>query len=88
MSVLAEIGRRFVRSERWVALVRFLAELDRTDRPAPPPNPDTQLRPIERRLLRWRADGANHQELSDKFRRSADLLARIEDYANYKLAAS
>ena len=83
----AEIARRFGRGERWAAQVRFLADLDR-----PPPSPSTgddgRLRPIERRLLRWRELGADHDQLSGRFRRSPEFLARVEEYANYKLASA
>lgn len=81
----AEIGRRFRRGERWVAQVRFLAELDRPDAPAVR---DDVLRPLERRVLRWREAGLDHDELSERFRRSPEFLARVEEYAHYKLAAS
>jgi hypothetical protein len=90
----AEIARRFGRSTRWVAQVRQLADLDRaaTDpvaqaaggaRPA-----DDPLRPLERRLLRWRDQGVGHEELSLRFRRSPAFLARVEQYARYKLASA
>lgn len=91
----AEIARRFGRTERWVAQVRFLADLDRSGPPGPPDTsgrsgtsgrPADRLRPLERRLLRWRRAGARHGELSARFRRSPEFLARVEDYANYKLA--
>jgi DNA-binding CsgD family transcriptional regulator len=79
----AEIGHRFRRSERWAAQVRFLAGLERrggararTDR----------LRPLERRVLRWREQGEDLTDLSDRFLRSPDHLARVEEYARYKLA--
>jgi DNA-binding CsgD family transcriptional regulator len=78
----AEIGRRFGRSERWTAQVRFLAGLDRSG----PPARHDRLRPLERRVLRWRSEGAGHDELSDRFRRSPDFLARVEQYAQYKQA--
>jgi DNA-binding CsgD family transcriptional regulator len=91
----AEIARRFGRSERWVAQVRFLAALDRS-RPADHPDmpdrstrsdrPADQLRPLERRLLRWRRAGERYEDLSGRFRRSPEFLARVEDYAKYKLA--
>jgi DNA-binding CsgD family transcriptional regulator len=82
----AEIGRRFGRGEAWTAQVRRLAEVDRP--PAAAPADDDPLRPLERRLLRWRADGVGHDDLAPRFRRSADFLARVEDYAHYKLAAA
>ena len=87
----AEIGRRFGRGERWAAQVRFLADLDRP-RPGSPATDTTAdadpLRPLERRLLRWREQGLDHDELSTRFRRSPGFLARIEGFANYKLAAA
>jgi hypothetical protein len=91
----AEIARRFGRSERWVAQVRFLADLDRSaplDQPDASDRSDTsnrpadRLRPLERRLLCWRRAGARHEDLSGRFRRSPEFLARVEDYARYKLA--
>jgi DNA-binding CsgD family transcriptional regulator len=80
----AEIGRRFGRSEQWVAQVRTLTEVPRSGRAVT----DTGgLTPIERRLLRWRAQGSDHTQLSERFRRSPGFLARVEGYAHYKLAS-
>jgi hypothetical protein len=82
-----EIARRFGRGPQWVAQVRVLANLDR---PAPGhvPTDDERLRPLERRLLWWREQGADHDELSSRFRRSPDFLARVEQYAHYKLSGA
>jgi len=80
----AAIGRRFKRSEDWVRQVRRLAQLDRPLSPRPD---EGRLRPLERRLLRWRAQGVDHEELSRRFRRSPAHLARVEEYAEYKLAS-
>jgi hypothetical protein len=84
----AEIARRFGRGERWAAQVRFLADLDRPRPASGDSGADGRLRPIERRVLRWLREGANHEELSPRFRRSPEFLARVEEYANYKLAAA
>lgn len=86
----AEIARRFGRGTRWVAQVRRLADLDRPATPAAAPTlaGDVRLRPIERRLLRWREQGVGHDELSTRFRRSPEFLARVEEYAQYKLAGA
>jgi hypothetical protein len=81
----AEIARRFGRGEKWTAQVRFLADLDRA---TPSAARSDRLRPLERRLLRWREEGVGHDELSHRFRRSADFLARVEEYALYKLATA
>jgi hypothetical protein len=82
----AEIGRRFGRSEAWAAQVCRLAEVDRP-RAARGDDGET-LRPLERRVLRWRAEGVDHDDLAPRFRRSPGFLARVEGYAHYKLAAS
>ena len=91
----AEIARRFGRSERWFAQVRFLAALDRSaplDQPGVSDRSDmsdrsaARLRPLERRPLRWRREGVGHEDLNGRFRRSPEFLARVEDYARYKLA--
>jgi hypothetical protein len=79
----AEIGRRFGRGERWVAQVRQLACVPRHGPTAPGAG---RLRPIERSVLRWREQGFDHDQLSGRFRRSPDFLARVEAYARYKLA--
>jgi hypothetical protein len=100
----AEIGRRFGRGERWTAQVRKLADLDvprsgdgdrARDRDGEHDGDRDDgrdrarsLRPLERRLLRWRARGADHDELAPRFRRSPEFLARVEEYAHYKLAAA
>ena len=81
----AEIGRRFGRGEAWTAQVRRLALVDRPRQSSADGSP---LRPLERRVLRWREQGVDHADLAPRFRRSADFLARVEGYANYKLAAA
>ncbi|MGH9245293.1 MAG: hypothetical protein ACRD29_13445 [Acidimicrobiales bacterium] len=80
-----EIARRFRRSPAWAAQVRRLAAIERPA-PAAPPHRD-RLRPLERRVLRWREDGVDHEELGVRFRRSPGFVARVEDYAQLKLAA-
>ena len=80
-----EIARRFRRSPEWVAQVRSLAALG-SGRPSSGRN--ERLRPLERRVLRWRASGVSHESLAVRFRRSAAHLARIEELAHYKLHAS
>ncbi len=80
-----EVARRFRRSPEWVARVRVLAALHTND--AVPPRGDV-LRPLERRILRWRGDGASYDSLSPRFRRSPEFLERVERLARYRLGAS
>ncbi len=77
-----EIGRRFRRSAQWAARVRDLAALHSGD--AVPPRGDV-LRPLERRILRWRGNGASYDALAPRFRRSPEFLQRVEALADYKL---
>ena len=77
----AEIGRRFRRSPDWAARVRVLAGVPHHGLR---PRGDV-LRPLERRVLRWRAAGVGHEELGPRFRRSPDFLRRVESLAHYRL---
>src|SRR5687768_14603977 len=81
----AEIARRFKRSPAWVAQVRRLAGIERPSAGAQKGH--DRLRPLERRVLWWRQHGLDHHELGARFRRSPSLMARVEEYAHYKLAA-
>ena len=76
-----EIGRRFRRSPEWAGRVRMLAEVPRSGRHLQ----GDVLRPLERRVLRWRASGADHEALSPRFRRTPDFLRQVESLAHYKL---
>jgi len=43
------------------------------------------LRPLERRVLRWRESGAAYDEIGARFRRSAAHIEQVEQLARYKL---
>lgn len=78
-----EIAWRFRRTPRFVRQVRALA-----DRPAPSARLDTDergLRPIERRVLFWRAQGLAATDLAPRFRRTPAFITQVERLANYKL---
>ena len=76
-----EIGRRFRRSPQWVAQVRRLAQHPRSGVHIQ----GDVLRPLERRVLRWRAAGAEYDQMSPRFRRSPKFLQQVELLAQYKL---
>lgn len=76
-----EIGRRFHRSPEWVARVRGFAQHPRSGMHLQ----GDVLRPIERRVLRWRAAGVDYEQLSPRFRRSPRFLRQVESLAHYKL---
>ncbi len=78
----AEIGRRLRHSAEWVARVRTLARIPRHGGVR---LQGDVLRPLERRVLRWRASGAGYDDMSPRFRRSPDFLRRVEALAGYKL---
>ncbi len=76
----AEIGRRFNRSEEYVERVLVLASVPgRCAPPAP-----AGLRPIERRLLRWREQGVSAPDIADRFRRGPRYIERVLAFADYK----
>lgn len=78
----AEIGRRLRHSAEWVARVRTMARIPRHGGVR---LQGDVLRPLERRVLRWRASGAGYDDMSPRFRRSPDFLRRVEALAGYKL---
>ena len=77
-----EIARRFRRQPEFVDRVIAYAEMPRISvQPA-----GDALRPLERRILKWRASGAAHADIGRRFHRSAGHIRRIEQLATYKLA--
>ena len=77
----AEIARRFRHSPEWVGRVRTLAQQPRDGTHLR----GDVLRPLERRVLRWRASGVGYDELAPRFHRSPKFLAQVESLAMYKL---
>jgi DNA-binding CsgD family transcriptional regulator len=78
-----EIARRFRRSPDMIRRLIALAEVPRSQ---PAGHPAEQLRPLERRVLRWRESGAPYGEIGSRFRRSAAHVERVEGLARYKLS--
>jgi hypothetical protein len=77
-----EIARRFRRQPAFVDRVIAYTQMPRT---GVQPVADV-LRPVERRILKWRARGAGHADIGRRFHRSAGHIQRIEQLADYKLA--
>jgi DNA-binding CsgD family transcriptional regulator len=75
-----EIGRRFNRSGEFVERVLVFASLPGRNAP----EQSDALRPLERRLLRWREQGASPTELADRFRRGPGYIERVLAFADYK----
>ena len=76
----AEIGRRFHRSEQFVERVLELANAPGRSAHSSEPG----LRPIERRLMRWREEGASTDDLADRFKRGPGHIERVLALADYK----
>jgi len=79
----AEIARRFRRSPEMIRRITAMARFPRLA--AAEVVPRDGLRPLERRLLRWRHYGATYAEIGCRFRRSPAFVARVEAFARYKL---
>ena len=78
----AEIASRFRRNPDYVRRVLSMSELDGRNA-----EPDGQaLRPIERRILRWRESGAPPSDIATRLRRSPGFVQRVEEMARYKLS--
>ena len=78
----AEVARRFRRRPEFVRRVMAYTRIPRSG-VAPEAG---ELRSVERRILRWRAEGADYADIGRRFRRSAGHIERIEQMASYKLA--
>jgi hypothetical protein len=80
-----EIAWRFRRTPRTVRNVRDWSQLPRQADVQPATTRDgTELTAIERRVLRWRDDGVNIDELAARFRRRPAYLEQVEQIARYK----
>jgi DNA-binding CsgD family transcriptional regulator len=79
-----EIAHRFRRGRPFIEQVEELATLDGRDAKRRRRR-DGSLRPVERRILKWRDQGLSTDELAERFRRSPEFVARVERLARYKL---
>jgi DNA-binding CsgD family transcriptional regulator len=79
-----EIARRFRKSPGFVQRVRELALVPRSGT-GPSSSP---LRPVERRVLKWRESGASASDIASRFRRHPRSIEQIERLARYKQSAS
>jgi DNA-binding CsgD family transcriptional regulator len=75
-----EIARRFRKTPGFVQRVLALA---RVPRKGTGPD-DALLRPVERRVLKWREDGASASDIAARFRRQPRSIEQIERLARYK----
>lgn len=78
-----EIARRFRRSPEMIRRIIAMARLP--GRAGARVVQGDGLRPLERRLLRWRHYGATYTEIGSRFHRSPAFVARVEAFAHYKL---
>jgi DNA-binding CsgD family transcriptional regulator len=79
-----EIARRFRKSPGFVQRVRALARVPRQGDGRGP----GRLRPVERRVLKWREDGASANDIAARFRRQPRSIEQIERLARYKQSGS
>ncbi len=79
-----EIARRFRRTPGFVQRVLVLAKIPRRGGGQRP----SKLRPVERRVLKWRDGGASASDIAPRFRRQPRTIEQIERLARYKQAKS
>jgi hypothetical protein len=70
-----EVAARFRRSPEFIDRVSILARLPREA----VSRGQSGLRPLERRVLRWREHGASFEEIASRFRRSPEFIERVVD---------
>jgi DNA-binding CsgD family transcriptional regulator len=75
-----EIARRFRKSPGFVQRVLTLATVPRHG----DGRAQDLLRPVERRVLKWREDGASPSDIAARFRRQPRSIEQIERLARYK----
>jgi hypothetical protein len=73
----SEVAARFRRSPEFIERVSELARLPREAMA----RGQSGLRPLERRVLRWRENGASFDEIAARFRRSPEFIERVVDMA-------
>lgn len=78
-----EIARRFRKSPGFVHRVLALATVPRHG----DGRAEDQLRPVERRVLKWRENGASSSDIAARFRRQPRSIEQIERLARYKQSA-
>lgn len=78
----SEIGKRFRRSADHIRRVAKYAQLPGRETT----EPTRGLRPLERRVLHWRAKGVDYPEIASRFGRSAGHIRRVEGLAHYKIS--
>ncbi len=87
---VAEIAWRLRRSPGHVSRVLYWSTLPRSSegqrRPSPSTGATSALRPLERRVIQARDVGIDRTETAARLRRSPQHIARIETYADAKLA--
>jgi hypothetical protein len=79
---VSDIAERFRRSPEFIERVIELSELSTRTGPT---SSSATLRPLERRILRWRDQGASPAEIGPRFHRSPGFVERVEHLARYKL---
>src|SRR5438874_11330908 len=75
-----EIARRFRKTPGFVQRVRALARVPRQGAGST----NSRLRPVERRVLKWREDGVSTSDIARRFRRQPRSIEQIERLARYK----
>ena len=82
----SEIGRRVAKQPGTVLRILAMTEI-RSGLQYTRPVSGHTLRPIERVVLRLRADGESYGEIGNRLRRSGRYVQKVEQFAHLKLSA-
>jgi DNA-binding CsgD family transcriptional regulator len=75
-----EVAARFRRSPEFIDRVSVWARLPREAMAGR----ESGLRPLERRIIRWREHGASFEAIADRFRRSPQFIERVVGMAQLR----
>lgn len=84
----SEVAWRLRRSPGYVERVETMSTIERPSEERAGDAAGPALRPIERCVLKSLEAGSGYPEIASRLRRSPGYVARIEGFANLKLAAT
>ena len=82
---LEEIGKRLRKSPEFVARVIDWTQIPRSNEGG---DDSPTLTPLERRVLRLREEGEDHDTIGERFKKGARFIRQVEGMAHYRKGLS